>query len=47
MKFRSCLTLFAAVSAPGSVFRVFHRALEAFFGGQPDAETVRLLAERG
>jgi len=40
MKLRSCATLFAQVSAPGSVF---HRLLEKFFDGDPDPKTLRLL----
>jgi uncharacterized protein (DUF1810 family) len=43
-KFHSCLTLFARVSAPDSVF---HRALAAFFGGQEDEATRRGLAAAG
>ncbi len=38
-KLRSCATLFAAVSPEGSVF---HRLLDRFFGGQPDARTLAL-----
>jgi uncharacterized protein (DUF1810 family) len=40
LKLRSCATLFASVSAPGSVF---HRLLEKFYQGDPDKETLRLL----
>jgi uncharacterized protein (DUF1810 family) len=40
MKLRSCATLFASVSPPGSVFE---RLLEKYFGGERDAETLRLL----
>jgi len=40
MKLRSCATLFANVSPAGSVFE---RLLDRYFGGQPDAETLRLL----
>ncbi len=40
LKFRSCLTLFAAV-APHE--RCFADALAAFYDGTPDAETLRLL----
>ena len=41
MKFRSCLTLFDAVSdAPDNLFR---QALDCFYGGQPDAATLALL----
>ena len=39
-KLHSCATLFAAVSPEGSVF---HRLLERYFAGQPDAATLRLL----
>ena len=39
MKLRSSATLFAQVSADGSVF---HRVLDEYFGGQPDRETLRL-----
>jgi uncharacterized protein (DUF1810 family) len=40
LKLRSCATLFAAVSPAGSVF---HQLLDKYFGGQADAETLRLL----
>jgi uncharacterized protein (DUF1810 family) len=40
MKLRSCATLFALVSTPGSVFE---RLLDKYFRGEPDAETLRLL----
>jgi len=40
MKFRSCMTLFAAVDDDP----VFRRALERFFAGEPDAVTLALLA---
>jgi uncharacterized protein (DUF1810 family) len=40
LKLRSSATLFAEVSAPDSVF---HRLLERYFGGEPDAATLRLL----
>ena len=42
MKLRSCATLFAAVSPTGSVF---HRLIDKYFHGEPDAETLRLLDE--
>jgi len=42
MKLRSCATLFASVSPEGSVF---HRIIDKFFLGEPDAKTLRLLAE--
>jgi uncharacterized protein (DUF1810 family) len=41
LKFRSCLTLFAEV-APGQP--CFRQALQRFYGGEPDAATLRLLA---
>ena len=44
MKFRSCLTLFAAVAPDEPAFA---RALAAFYGGRPDAETLRLLGSAG
>jgi uncharacterized protein (DUF1810 family) len=40
MKLRSCATLFAAVSPPGSVFE---RLLDKFFRGVRDENTLRLL----
>lgn len=40
LKLRSCATLFARVSPPGSVF---HRLLDKYFGGVPDEQTVRLM----
>ena len=40
MKLRSCATLFGSVSPVGSVF---HRLLEKWFEGKPDARTVRLV----
>ncbi len=40
LKLRSSATLFAAVSPPGSVF---HRLLDHYFGGEPDARTLSLL----
>ena len=43
MKLRSCSTLFARVSPPGSVFE---RLLARYFGGEPDAETLRLLGQQ-
>lgn len=43
MKLRSCATLFAAVSPPGSVFQ---RVLDRFYEGRPDERTLRLLAFR-
>jgi len=40
MKLRSCVTLFAQVSAPGSVFG---RVLDRHFHGEPDTRTLELL----
>jgi uncharacterized protein (DUF1810 family) len=40
LKFRSCMTLFAQVDGPDSVFQA---ALEKYFGGEPDARTLDLL----
>ena len=39
-KLRSSATLFAIVSPPGSVF---HRLLDRYFQGEPDARTLELL----
>ena len=39
MKLRSCATLFACVSPPGSVFE---RLLEKYYGGQRDGKTLQL-----
>jgi uncharacterized protein (DUF1810 family) len=40
LKLRSSMTLFAGVSAGGSVF---HRVLDRYFAGQPDARTLDLV----
>ena len=40
VKLRSCATLFAGVSPPGSVFE---RLLDKYFRGERDGETLRLL----
>lgn len=40
MKLRSCATLFAHVSAPGSVFEIL---LDTFFVGEPDQATLLLI----
>ena len=40
MKFRSCLTLFAQVAPTSAPFAA---ALDAFYEGKPDQETLRLL----
>jgi len=42
MKFRSCMTLFAAVSEKGSPFE---RALAVFYGGNRDEKTVARLGD--
>ena len=42
MKFRSCMTLFAAVSEKGSPFE---RALAVFYGGNRDEKTVARLRD--
>jgi uncharacterized protein (DUF1810 family) len=44
LKLRSSATLFAHVSAEGSVF---HRLLDKYFGGEPDDATLRLVATSG
>ncbi|HIK42529.1 DUF1810 domain-containing protein [Thermoleptolyngbya sp. M55_K2018_002] len=43
IKLRSCATLFAQVSSPGSVF---HRLLDQYFQGEPDARTLELIELR-
>jgi uncharacterized protein (DUF1810 family) len=40
LKLRSCATLFACVSPPGSVF---DRLLDKYYGGKRDARTLQLL----
>ncbi|MBX7246350.1 MAG: DUF1810 domain-containing protein [Candidatus Sumerlaeaceae bacterium] len=40
MKLKSCMTLFAQITPPGSVFA---RVLANYFGGEPDSQTLRLL----
>ena len=42
MKLRSCMTLFARISAGDSVF---HRVLDKYFGGRPDDRTLSILSE--
>ena len=44
MKLRSCATLFAQVSPPGSVFE---KLLAKYFGGHGDEKTLQLLGQRG
>lgn len=41
LKLRSCATLFASITPPGSVF---DRLLQKFFHGEWDAKTLRLLS---
>jgi uncharacterized protein (DUF1810 family) len=43
LKLQSCATLFASVSPAHSVF---HRLLDTYFDGEPDARTLRLVADR-
>jgi len=43
LKLRSCATLFACVSPPGSVFE---RLLAKYYGGEQDAKTLRLSGTR-
>src|SRR5438105_8028673 len=43
VKLRSCATLFACVSPPGSVFE---RLIDKFFGGKRDERTLNLLGVR-
>jgi len=43
MKLRSCATLFASVSPPGSVFE---QLLDQYFGGEPDDKTLALQGRR-
>jgi uncharacterized protein (DUF1810 family) len=43
LKLRSCATLFASVSPPGSVFE---RLLEKYYRGERDGKTLQLLAVR-
>lgn len=42
LKLRSCATLFAHISEPGSVFE---RVLEKYYHSQPDEATLRLLKQ--
>jgi uncharacterized protein (DUF1810 family) len=44
LKFRSCLTLFAAAAPQEALFT---EALAQFYGGRPDERTLALLAKRG
>jgi len=41
LKLHSCMTLFAAVAEPGTIFT---QVLDAYFQGQPDRNTLRHLA---
>lgn len=42
LKLRSCLTLFDRAAAPGD--DLFRRALDRYYGGEPDPRTLALLA---
>lgn len=42
LKFRSCLTLFHSVAAPGD--HLWQDALDQFYAGQPDEATLQMLA---
>jgi uncharacterized protein (DUF1810 family) len=42
LKLHSCVTLFAAVAAPGSVFE---RVQEKYYAGVPDRRTLEILAQ--
>lgn len=42
LKFRSCLTLFREVAPEEPLFQA---ALDAFYGGEPDARTLAILAD--
>ena len=43
LKLRSSMTLFAAVSSPGSVFQ---EVLDCYYSGQPDPRTLQLLRQQ-
>jgi uncharacterized protein (DUF1810 family) len=43
LKFRSCMTLFAAVSPRDGIFR---KAIQKYFSGTPDQRTLDLLKEQ-
>jgi len=45
LKFRSCMTLFAAAGGPGQA--LFDAALRKYCGGVPDERTLELLAASG
>lgn len=44
LKLHSSATLFSRLAEPGSVF---HRILDRYFDGEPDARTLELLADTG
>lgn len=44
LKFRSCLTLFRAAAYEPADVALFEDALRCFYGGEPDARTVGMLA---
>ncbi len=43
LKFRSCLTLFAEAASEKSERSLFAKALDQFYGGEPDRRTLELL----
>ena len=43
LKFRSCLTLFGQVASDISDRMLFEEALDQFYGGEPDTQTMDLL----
>jgi len=45
LKFRSCLTLFKAVSSTSDDELLFQEGLRQFYGGEADPQTIRLLEE--
>ena len=47
LKFRSCLTLFAAASSTEDDDRLFGEALRVFYEGRPDERTLELLRRPG
>ena len=44
LKFRSCLTLFAAAASDDSDCLLFKQALDQIYGGEPDPRTLELLS---
>jgi uncharacterized protein (DUF1810 family) len=43
LKFRSCLTLFREAASKDSDRILFAKALDQFYGGEPDRRTLELL----